>query len=66
MTRNVDSKLSQLLNQSPNFRTAGADLGSYFGSTNDYGGMRNQKTHNASQASIAVRREFLRRRRSCA
>jgi hypothetical protein len=59
MTRNVDSKLAQLLNQSPNFGTAGPNLGSYFGSTNDYGGMRNKKTHNASQSSIALRREFL-------
>jgi hypothetical protein len=66
MTGNIDSKLAQLLNESPHFGTAATDLICYFGSTHNDGGMSNKKTHNSAQTGITLRREFMRRNRSWA
>jgi len=57
MSRNVNPKLAQLLNQTPDFRTAGADLGRDFRSTDHDGSMSDEKTHNAPQARIRLSRE---------
>jgi hypothetical protein len=61
MTGNVDAKLAQLLNQSPYFGAAGADLSRDLGSAYDDGGMGNKQTHDAPQSGIALGREFVRR-----
>ncbi len=57
MSRNVNPKLSQLLNQTPNFRTARADLVRDFRSANDNRGVGNEKTHSAPQSRVRLSRE---------
>jgi hypothetical protein len=64
MAGNIDSEIAQSLNQSPNFRTAGANLRCHFRSANHDGSVCDEKAHNTSQTGIALRRNFLRRRRS--
>jgi hypothetical protein len=62
MTCNLNSKIAQLLNQTPNLRTTGADLGCDLCSAYNYRGMINEETHNASQSDVSLCRRFLWRR----
>jgi len=59
MTGNIDSKLAQLLNQSPHFGSATPDLICYFGSAHDDRGMRDEKTYDSVQTGVTLRREFI-------
>jgi hypothetical protein len=64
MSGNINSKIAQLLHQPPNFRTAGADLGSDFRSAHNHGGVGDEQTHNAPQPRVGLWRDPLWRQRS--
>ena len=59
MSRNIDSKIAQLLNQAPNLRTAGPDLRRDFGPAHDNRGVGNEKTHNAAQPGVSLRSRLM-------
>src|ERR1700676_4645126 len=65
MSGNIHSKIAELLNQSPNFRTAGTDLGRDLRSAYDDSGVSHEKTHNATQSRVGLRRELMGRGHSC-
>jgi len=54
MSSNINSKVAQLLNQSPNFRTAGTNLRREFCSAHDDSSVIDEKTHNASQPGVSL------------
>jgi len=64
MPGNINSKIPQLLNQTPNFRTAGADFLRNFCSANNYGGVSDEQAHDASQPGVRLWPELVRRGRS--
>jgi hypothetical protein len=59
MASDIDSKVAQLLNQTPDFRAAGADLRRDFRSAYNHGGMIDEKADNASQPGVSLCRSLL-------
>src|ERR1700677_1101060 len=60
MASDIDSKITELLNQAPNFGTVGANLGSNFRSADHASGMIDDYSDSASQAGIRLCRSLLR------
>ena len=54
MAGNINPKVAQLLNQTPNFGTAGPDFGRNFCPTYDDRGVGDEKTHNAPQPGVGL------------
>jgi hypothetical protein len=64
MPGNINPKIAQLLNQTPNFGTAGPDFGRDFCPAYDDRGVGNEKTDNAPQPGVSLWSRLMYRGRS--